>query len=64
MGVDYSGNYGIGIQVYTPDFEIGEGNYTGDNDDIYIVIDNPFEDGYCALGEKANKLIEFLQQKM
>jgi hypothetical protein len=88
MGVDYSGNYGIGIQVYTPDFEegddyyedelgyiesilkstnysyfeTGEGSYSGDIDDIYIIIDNPFEDGYCALGEKADKLIEFLQE--
>ena len=88
MGVDYSGNYGVGIQVYLPDFEedeewwddslgylesilkdtsysyfqVGDGNWTGVEDDIYVVIDNPFEDGYCALGEKVDKLIQFLQE--
>lgn len=88
MGVDYSGNYGIGIQVYLSDFEeeddyyeddlgyiesclentnysyfeVGSGNYSGETDDIYIIIDNPFEDGYCTLGEKADKLIQFLQE--
>jgi hypothetical protein len=88
MGVDYSGNYGIGIQVALPDFEedsdwyedelgflesillgtnyyyfeVGEGSYTGNTDNIYICIDNPFKDGYCALGYKSDVLIKFLQE--
>lgn len=88
MGANYSGNYGIGIQVFTPNFkeeddyyedglgyiesilentnyyyfETGDGSYTGDTNNVYIVIDNPFQDGYCALGEKADKLIQFLQE--
>lgn len=86
MGVDYTGNYGIGVQVYLPDFEedhewyddrlgyledvlenapysyfeVGEGNYTGEDDDIYICIDKPFENGY-DITEKVNSLLEFLE---
>lgn len=88
MGVDYSGNYGIGIKITLPEldenhewfgdeigrldeilddtdyyyFEVGAGSYTGESNDLYICIDEPFSDGYCGLEEKANKLLKFLQQ--
>jgi hypothetical protein len=89
MGVDYTGNYGIGVRILTPDldedeqyqgdtiswiddilastdysyFEVGSANYSGEENDIYVTIDNPFENGYCGLEEKANNLIQFLQDK-
>ena len=81
MGVDYTGHYGVGVQIkfdnlkekisfeYNVDiddvegyyleyldtlvnntnynyFEVGEGAYTGHENDYYIYIQNPFEDGY------------------
>ena len=89
MGVDYTGNYGIGVKIFTPDldededydgdylswvddvlegtdyyyFEVGSSNYSGGENDIYVIINSPFENGYCGLEEKANTLIQFLQDK-
>ncbi len=87
MGVDYSGNYGIGVQIkrtefeeehkYYDDFlgyleekiddapyfyfEVGEGMYTGEENELYICIDNPFSNGYCGLEDKVNRLYSFLR---
>lgn len=84
MGVDYSANFGFGIQVdpnyydehqddiydilddlpdYLFYFKIGAGNYTGDTDDFYICINNPLENGYNNLEEKANFLLSILDDK-
>ena len=41
-------------------FEIGDENITDEKNDLYLCINNPFEDGYCALEEKADKLMQFL----
>mgnify|MGYP001546892265 FL=1 len=86
MGVDYTGNYGIGVNIYEKEFEedsdyasdfisylddiledtnyyyfeVGHANYGGDSNDIYVCIDNPFENGYCSLEEKASDLLAFL----
>ena len=87
MGVDYSGNYGIGVKVIIPTiedendewfedelgyldsllqetdyyyFQVGESSYTGGEDDTYVCLDKPFEDGY-DITNKVNQLIEFLQ---
>ncbi len=88
MGVSYSANYGIGIQVkrkefseedeyygdfvwYVDDllvdteydyFEVGDGNYTGKEDEIFICIEEPFEHGFCAAEKEAEKLITFLEK--
>ena len=88
MGVDYSGNFGIGIQIFLPEFEedhewfedetgwldeilkdkdyfyfeVGEGSYTGEQNEMYLCIDEPFEDGYCGLTYKAKLLIDFLEE--
>lgn len=43
-------------------FEVGDENYTGERNDLYLCIKNPFKDGYCALEEKASKLLQFLQE--
>jgi hypothetical protein len=71
MGVDYSGNFGIGFKVLIPEleedheyyddvlgylesllentefncFEVGEGSYTGEEDDIFVCLDVPFMHG-------------------
>lgn len=86
MGVDYSGNFGIGVQIksqiltedheYYEDFigyldnalddtdyfyfEVGDGMYSGEDNDVYVCIDNPFENGYCGLEEKVSVFYSFL----
>lgn len=88
MGVDYTGNYGIGVQVkrkefeedseyyddfysYLDDvldgtdyyyFEVGEGSYTGDENEVYICISKPFKDGYDIV-KKSFDLYCFLAEK-
>lgn len=41
-------------------FKWGKGSYTGEEDDTYVCLDKPFEDGY-DITNKVNHLIEFLQ---
>lgn len=86
MGVDYTGNYGIGVKVlkkqfeeeseyyedfntYLDDvlentnyyyFEVGEGSYTGEDNDFYICISNPFQDG-LNIKDKVFAFYKFLQ---
>lgn len=87
MGVDYTGNYGIGIQVFMPEFEegheyyeysedewledilfnteysyfeVGSGAYSGNRNQFYIEINNPFENGY-NIQDKVDKLMDFLK---
>lgn len=43
-------------------FEVGDSMYTGKSNKFYICIDEPFSEGYCGLKEKADKLLEFLQE--
>lgn len=88
MGVEYSGNYGIGVRVkdkefeqesewfedfwgYLDDvledtsysyFEVGEGSYTGESNDIYVCIDNPFDNGY-DIRDKVSAFKSFLAEK-
>ena len=85
MGVDYSGNFGIGFQVLIPKleedheyydddlgylehlledkefnyFEVGEGSYTGNTNDIFVCLCVPFIDGKFNY-VKAAELKEFL----
>jgi len=87
MGVDYTGNYGIGVKVlkkefeeeseyyedfntYLDDilentnyyyFEVGEGSYTGEDNDFYICISNPFEDG-LNIKDKVFAFYSFLRE--
>jgi len=44
-------------------FEVGEGSYTGEENDIYVVIKNPFENGYSGLNHKIDLLYKFLKEK-
>jgi len=86
MGVDYSGNFGIGVQIkrleisedseydgdfiwYLDDalegtdyyyFEVGEAMYVGGENDLYVCINNPFENGYYGLEEKVSVFYSFL----
>lgn len=95
MGVDYSGNYGVGVQVEFDNlyeviadefevdvddasdyvleyldnllqgtdydyFEVGDGNYSGQPNEVYIEIKNIFKDGY-DVREKATNLIKFCE---
>ena len=86
MGVDYSGNYGIGVQIIRTEFEedheyyddflgyleenicgtdyyyfeVGDGMYSGGENELYICIDNPFGSGYGGLEDKVNRLYSFL----
>lgn len=95
MGVDYSGNYGVGVQVefdnlyeviaeefevdvddasaYVLDyldnllqgtdyyyFEVGDGNYSGQTNEVYIEINDVFKDGY-DIREKVTNLIKFCE---
>lgn len=95
MGVDYSGNYGVGVQVefdnlynviaekYEVDtddaeeyaleyldellegtnynyFEVGDGNYSGQQNEVYIEINDVFKDGY-DIREKVTNLIKFCE---
>jgi hypothetical protein len=85
MGVDYSGNFGVGFQVYIPEleeeheyydddlayveflledkefyyFEVGEGSYTGEKNDIFVCLDVAFIDGKFN-NLRAAELKEFL----
>lgn len=43
--------------------ESGEGAYTGEENDFYILIKNPFENGIEGLAGKANELEVFLKDK-
>lgn len=95
MGVDYSGNFGIGIQVefnnlfeviaeecevdvddaeeytleYLDDllqgtdydyFEVGDRFYSGQPNEVFIVIKDVFKDGY-DITEKVTNLIKFCE---
>lgn len=95
MGVDYSGNYGVGVQVefdnlfeaiaerygvdtddaeeYTLEyleelleetdynyFEVGDGNYSGQPNEVYIEVNDVFKDGY-DITEKVTNLIKFCE---
>ena len=95
MGVDYRGNYGVGVQVefgnlyeviaekykvdvesaeeyaleYLDDlitgtdynyFELGEGFYTGQPNEVYIEVNDVFKDGY-NITEKVTNLIKFCE---
>lgn len=88
MGVDYTGNYGIGIQIYKKEFdadhewfedfegcldeligekdyyyfEVGSHMYGGDENELYLCIDEPFKNGYCGLEEKVSVLLSFLAE--
>ena len=42
-------------------FEVGEGMYTGEDNEIYICIKDPFENG-LDITEKTNELISFLNE--
>lgn len=42
-------------------FEIGDGNYTGNSNNYYVVLDNPFSNG-LDISENANKLKLFLTE--
>jgi len=84
MGVDYTGNYGIGLRIQLPIFEeehqyyedeeswldqilgeeyyyfdVGEGSYTGEDNDYYVCLKKPFKDGYDIL-DKVVELKKFL----
>lgn len=87
MGVDYTGNYGIGIKVLIPEltgefedygdleyleelledsedyycFEVGSENYTGDYNELYVCIEEPFKDGY-DITQKVNSLMNFIKE--
>lgn len=43
-------------------FEVGSDSYGGDPNDFYVIIDEPFSDGFCGLEEKAKKLLEYLEK--
>jgi hypothetical protein len=86
MGVDYSGNFGIGFQVQIPEleedheyyedelgyldsllgdtefnyFEVGEGSYTGDANDVFVCLDVPFIHGKFNEA-RASELKTFLE---
>lgn len=93
MGVDYSGHYGIGIEVEPIDFEdenlsseiaelecmsefldekldaekygwfeVGEGNYTGNDNDYYVEVHKPFDDGFAELEKKKAELLNHLKE--
>jgi len=87
MGVDYTGNFGIGFKIdnnidfdedprfcdydcmteYIEDkihedynfFEVGNGAYTGEEDDFYVVLKNPFKNG-CNLIKAKGDLREYI----
>lgn len=42
-------------------FEVKEGNYTGNENDYYVIIDNPFSNG-LDVTEPANRLKAFLTE--
>ena len=43
-------------------FETGQSNYTGGENDIFIIINKPFSDGVDKLQEKADKLENFINK--
>lgn len=92
MGVDYTGHYGIGLQIEPIDFEdenlsseiaelevmseflyekleddrfdwfeVGQGNYTGEDNDFYIEIREPFADGIESLAKKEQELRDYIK---
>lgn len=86
MGVDYTGNYGVGIKIQLPIFDeeheyyedeeswldqilgeeysyfdIGAGSYTGEENEFYVCLKNPFKDGY-NITEKVERLKTFLSE--
>lgn len=44
-------------------FQIGDGSYSGEEDDVYIVLNEPFEDGNLDVTQKAKELKEFILSK-
>lgn len=43
-------------------FQVGDGSYTGTEDDFYVVIDNPFINGFAEAEKKAKDLLLFLDK--
>lgn len=43
-------------------FEVGQGNYTGKDNDYYIEVDEPFKDGLNNLEEKRDELLKHLKE--
>lgn len=41
-------------------FSVGSEMYTDDENDFYVILDNPFENGIDGLRQKTNELIDFL----
>lgn len=41
-------------------FEVGQGSYTGEEDDMYICITEPFEDGLDTLPYSVERLLNFM----
>lgn len=44
-------------------FQIGDGAYSGNEDDVYIILDEPFEDGNLDVTQKAKDLKEYILSK-
>lgn len=42
-------------------FQEGDEDYGGEPNWFYIIIDKPFADGFCELGNKAEELVNFLK---
>lgn len=42
-------------------FEVGDNMYTGDGNDLYVCIKNPFDEG-LDITKKANELVSFLNE--
>ena len=43
-------------------FEVGSGSYTGQEDDVYIVIKEPFKDGYNNIESLGKELRQHLKE--
>lgn len=43
-------------------FEVGDGNYSGKENDFYIVIKDPFKDGLNNLEQKKDKLLQHIKE--
>lgn len=92
MGVDYTGHYGIDLQIEPIDFEdehlsseiaefemmseflcekleddrfdwfeVGQGSYTGEDNDFFIEIRDPFSDGIESLVKKEQELRKYIK---